>query len=100
MNTHNILTPDPGKIYKLFLVEVDDDNRERVLAGKAVGVKMAVDHNYADIESGYGPVGRFITETQVTVTMKLVPDENGTYFRIEDFSEEPYPAGTDIEIDA
>ena len=86
------LAPVAGKQYKVFLVEVDDEDRERVLSGLAGHCEIEVEPQYAEVHSEFmGPVARFVTSTDVTCTLKLVPREDGTYFRIEDFSEsDPY----------
>lgn len=86
MNTY---APKPGTTYKLFLVEMDDENRERVIAGRVNHIEFTREQDYADIHDGtsFGPIHRFVTNENVSVTMKLVPSENGTYFTIENFNE-------------
>lgn len=83
------LVPVSGKEYKLFLVEVDDDNRERVLAGRVTSCEINVEPEYADVHVGYAdyPVARYKSHEHVTITMNMVPS-NGTYFTIEDFRED------------
>lgn len=78
------LAPIAGKQYKVFLVEVDDEDRERVLSGLVQHCEIEVE----DIHSGFmGTVARFVTSTDVTCTLKLVPREDGTYFTIENYSD-------------
>lgn len=77
-----------GKIYKVFLVEEDDDDRERVLAGRCRAVEITTQPNWADIHSDYSqyPVASYVTHTDMTMTLEMVPHSDGTLFRIEDFS--------------
>lgn len=84
------LAPVAGKEYKLFLVEVDDEDRERVLAGRVSQCVIDVEPHYSDIHVDYSnfPVKRYRDSETVTVTLNLVPSSDGTYFRIEDFSKE------------
>lgn len=85
------LAPAAGKEYKLFLVEVDDEDRERVLAGRVSRCEITVEPEYSDVHVDFAdyPMHRYRTSETVTVTLNLVPSENGTYFRIENFAEEP-----------
>lgn len=84
------LVPQAGKEYKLFLVEVDDEDRERVLAGRVNRCEINVEPEYADIHTDYSliPVKQYRTSETVTVTLNLVPSANGTYFTIENFAKE------------
>lgn len=86
----NTLRPTLDKEYKLFLVEVDDDNRERVLAGRASSCEITTKPEYADIHSGHSDfaVSTFKVSEEVTLTLNMVPSPDGTYFRIENFAEE------------
>ena len=85
------LAPVAGKEYKLFLVEELDTNRERVLAGRVSRCEITVEPEYSDVHTDFSnyPMRRYRTSETVTVTLNLVPSEDGTYFRIEDFSEAP-----------
>jgi hypothetical protein len=92
------LAPVAGKQYKVFLVEVDDEDRERVLSGLVQHCEIAVDPQWENVHSEYysAPVRSFMTNIDVTVTLKLRPREDGTYFTIENFSEEPESEDIDI----
>jgi hypothetical protein len=83
------LAPVAGKQYKVFLVEVDDEDRERVLSGLVQHCEIAVDPQWENVHSEYysAPVRSFVTNTDVTVTLKLRPREDGTYFTIENYSD-------------
>ena len=82
------LVPQASKEYKLFLVEVDDEDRERVLAGRVSRCDIIVEPEYGDIhtDSFDYPMARYRTSETVTVRLNLVPSPDGTYFRIEDFN--------------
>lgn len=79
-----------GKRMRVFFVEMDDEDRERVVSALVEHVEINHDPEYADIHSGYSdfPVSRFLTSENVTIKAKVVPFEDGTYFRIENFLEE------------
>lgn len=83
------LAPVMGKEYKLFLVEVDDENRERVLSARVFRCEITVEPEYSDVHVDYSnyPMARHRTCEDVTATLKLAPRENGTYFEIVDFTE-------------
>lgn len=83
------LAPVAGKEYKLFLVEVDDEDRERVLSGLVRRCEITVEPEYSDVHVDYSnyPMARFRTGEDVTVTLELGPREDGTYFEIVDFSD-------------
>lgn len=79
-----------NKQYKLFLVEVDDDDRERVLSGLTETVSIDTKYFY-DIpnvlyssRTTYGGVAR----VEYTLEIQLKPRPDGTYFIIENFMEE------------
>lgn len=82
------IAPTPGKIYKLFLVELDDDNRERVIAGRVANIEMTHEPVYEDVYSISGLIHKFMSEDNITITMKMIPSGDGTYFTIENFMEE------------
>lgn len=91
------LVPHAGKEYKLFLVEVDDEDRERVLSGLVRGCEITVEPEYSDMYTDFSnyPVARYRTCEDVTATLKLVPREDGTYFEIVDFSKEDEDEGSE-----
>lgn len=84
------LVPQAGKEYKVFLVEVDDEDRERVIVGRSMGCEINSHYDYSDIHSDYSnlPMARFATSQEVTMTLKLKPIEGDTFFRIENFADE------------
>lgn len=79
-----------GKNYKLFLVEVDDEDRERVLSGLVGDCEITVEPEYADIRTDMllNSARIFKTSETVTIKMKMVQRADGTYFEIVDFSKE------------
>lgn len=83
------LVPVVGKEYKLFLVEVDDEDRERVLSARVSRCEITVEPEYADIHADMllNSAKIFRTSETVTITMKMVPRQDGTYFEIVDFTE-------------
>lgn len=86
----NTVYPQPHKQYKVFLVELDDDDRERVLSGRVSVAEITSEPNYQDVFSEYSmaPVAHYMVSEDVTMTLKMVPNENGTIFTIEDFSKD------------
>lgn len=84
------LAPVAGREYKLFLVEVDDEDRERVLSGRVSRCEITVEPEYADVrvDELICSAAIFKTSETVTVNLNLVPSENGTYFEIVNFKEE------------
>lgn len=81
---------DQNKQYKVFLVEVDDDDRERVIRGLVRGVEINVEPQYADIHTydSFLPVRQFIESTTYTMNLTLMPDENGKVLVFENFRDE------------
>ncbi len=91
MSDAHQLGPVRGKEYKVFLVEVDDDDRERVLSGRVSHVEIKTEPQWTTVrvESEYLPVGRFLESTDTTITMKMIPmDERGNVFILENFLDE------------
>lgn len=84
------LAPVGGREYKLFLVEVDDEDRERVLSARVVRCEITVEPEYSDVYTDFSnyPMSRYRTSEDVTATLKLAPKPDGTYFEIVDFSKE------------
>lgn len=84
------LAPVTGKEYKLFLVEVDDEDRERVLSARVRRCEITVEPECSDVHTDFSqyPMARYRTREDVTVTLELGPREDGTYFEIVDFSRE------------
>lgn len=82
--------PVQDKEYKLFLVETDDEDRERVIVGRVKCFTVDVEPEWIDIHSGYvdEPIHSFKGSQKATATMDLVPNGDGTLFRIEDFTQE------------
>lgn len=78
------------KKYKVFLVEEDDDLRERVL--ECVSSKVEIEAHYGESENfGFGP--DFLVKTAdaldgVTITIDVDRSPYGHYFRVTDFSKE------------
>lgn len=83
---------DTNKRYKVFLVEEDDDYRERVISGLAGSVQIKNEPDYSDVrvDEMLCSAHIFKTRDNVSITLEMVPRENGTYFTIEDFSNETY----------
>lgn len=77
-----------NKVYKVFLVEEDDEDRERVLSALTNHIEVAYEPDYADIHSGdmLTAAKIFRTADHYTLTIKLIPRMDGTYMTIEDFS--------------
>lgn len=78
------------KKYKLFFVEVDDEDRERVVEATVTGLEIQQDNDYGEVFSEYSiaPMARYLVSSDVTVTAHVVPAEDGTMFTIRDFTEE------------
>lgn len=81
-----------GKTYKVFLVEEDDDGRERVVRFLARDVTLETMPKYYGTFTSTTTSPIFGTNTPVEhemeVTLKVVPSEKGTWYTIENFSEE------------
>ena len=79
---------DTNKTYKVFLVEVDDDNRERVVSGlvRRVVIEEVPHYDNVLVDSASHPVSVFQTGADVTWTLEMMPFEDGVWARIEDFS--------------
>lgn len=76
----------PKKRYKVFLVEEDDDDRERVIRFLVDKIVFETDPNYGDVYSDTPPiVNRYSSSTKYTVEMELVA---GTSFTFEEYGEE------------
>lgn len=88
---------DQVKRYKLFLVEEDDDMRERVLSAKVRSFEIKHEPEYDDIhvDASILAVNRFVVRDNVTLTLNLEPQQDGVVFRVEDFTkeDEDEPAG-------
>lgn len=104
---NRLLMPLGGKRYKVFLVEEDDDDRERVMSGLTDNIHVEQDVNYADVpvDALLDSAKIFRGGVKVTLTLNLIPNADGTYFVIENFLEEddedeyePYPAGSTYEV--
>lgn len=82
----------PIKEYKVFFVEVDDEDRERVLECRVDNIRVRMDQDHHDILSDYStvPVARYMASSTYSIEeMTLLPmDERGTVMRIRDFSKE------------
>lgn len=85
-----LLMPLKTKRYKVFLVEEDDDDRERVLSGLVEHVDIVSEPFYNDVRVDYSDfaVKRFLSHEEVTMTLRMVPRADGTYLIIENFAEE------------
>jgi hypothetical protein len=80
-----------GKRLKLFIVEMDDTERERVLSCQVEYVTIDRDVEYSTVMSdmsGYG-VHRFVDREEVTLKARIVPKDDGTYLTAENFGEQP-----------
>lgn len=74
------------KVYKVFLVEEDDDDRERVLSALTNNIQVDYEPDYGDIDMLLDSVKIFKTQDNYTLTIKLIPRLDGTYITVEDFS--------------
>lgn len=76
-----------GKAYKVFLVEEDDDYRERVMCGLFKDIEIT--HNEPDTVTDYMyNKFRMSNPAGVTITLSLMPmDDKGTMLRMENFWE-------------
>lgn len=87
-HSSHIVLPE-NKEYKLFLVEVDDDDRERVLSGLAGSVVMDYEVEQDNIYSEYSmhPIKTIASIERVKLAIVLQRRPDGTYFTIENFNE-------------
>lgn len=88
-NHTSLISPENGKKYKLFLVEIDDDDRERVLSSMAGSVVMDYEVEQDSIYSEYSrqSIKTIASIERVTLTIVLERRPDGTYFTIENFNE-------------
>ena len=79
-----------GKTYKIFLVEEDDEDREQVIAGRVSMVETEIDIDYSDIEVDQllDAAVIFKSSEKVTLSMRLLKNDDGTYFNVENFDDE------------
>lgn len=81
---------DPQKRYKVFLVEIDDDDRERVVSGVVEMAEITYEQDHQTIYSDATnyPVASYMMNPRATMTLKCVPKPDGTLFSIENFAED------------
>jgi hypothetical protein len=75
-----------AKVYKVFLVEEGDDDRERVITGLTKNIEIKCDPQYDD---DIMAVHRYQTSADYTVVLDMIPREDGTVFTMENFNEPP-----------
>jgi hypothetical protein len=82
---------------RVYFVELDDDDRERVISGVIDGLTITANPTFEDIHTmdSFSPVMRYVSEYEVTMEARFKPGTDGTYFRIENFAEES--AGSEEE---
>jgi len=76
------------KRYKIFIVEEDDDERERVLSGIAQTVSIDTKYNDIDLMGDDITVLRMPHINGATITLDMVPNADGSIMRYENFNEE------------
>lgn len=81
---------------RLYFVELDDEDRERVISCVVEGVSFTAearrDHVYS---TSTKPLLRSMsTMMDYTLEAKIVPDEEGVSFRMENFSDNDHPDAT------
>lgn len=86
-HSNHIILPESGKQYKVFLVEVDDDDRERVLSGLAGSIEIDRQEEHQDIYSYDGFISRIPAVEKVVLNIVLQQRYDGTYFTIENFND-------------
>ena len=79
-----------GQRMKVYFVETDDDDRERVISGVVENLKLDVERSYEEVytDAFLTPVNKYEISHGATLTARLVPSENGTLFKVENFMEE------------
>lgn len=81
-----------GKNLKLFFVEVDDEDRERVVECRVGNLTVRMDSDYADVLTDYSmvPVASYRTRLNyVLEEMTLEPlDDTGIVMRLRNFPKE------------
>lgn len=83
-------TFDNSKRYKMYLVELDDEDRERVISGLVQDAEFEsnIDYDNVEVDRLLDSVRIFSTPTSMTVKFNLIPREDGTYFTVENFLEQ------------
>jgi len=75
------------KQYKVFLVEIDDDKRERVICGRTgiIEIELGQDYDYDMMDVLTRP---YYTRENASIKLDLIPmDDRGTLLRMENFWE-------------
>lgn len=85
---HDIFKWHKPRRFKVFFVEIDDDNRERVISAIVDRCSMAADNENYVTEDMYGVIHSFSGPTSIDMELKLVPSEDGTLFKWENFADE------------
>lgn len=75
---------------RIYIVDEDDERHERVLRGRAVNVELdhQVDWGNIQVDDMLYSARIFKEGETYTLSMKLVPSPDGTYFVVENFREE------------
>lgn len=80
--------PFPGRV-KVYVVDENDEDRERVLHFETDHFFIDVDSDFEDIHSGYSfkPLERIRTRTRYNITIGELNelDDRGTVMRVENF---------------
>lgn len=85
---HDLFATDEPRRFKIFFVEIDDDNRERVISAVAQRAEFKMNNEYNTIYSDAGATLNIPTMYTAELELKLVPSEDGTLFKWENFADE------------
>jgi hypothetical protein len=87
---------------KAYFVELDDDDRERVMSCivDIANIEMSYDNSYQAVTSWDGGILKTANAyvPVATIQMRVVGNEDGTLFTIEDFSQDDYRNDTEEDF--
>lgn len=86
MSSRRVFQPEPGKEYRFFLVEPDDDDRERVIEGRVCAVRVTEDSDWERIE-GRDMICSPTIYSTFYLKAQMIPKHDGSIMTMVNFSE-------------
>jgi hypothetical protein len=75
--------------FKVFIVELDDDNRERVISAVATRGSVEIESEQGTVQDFYGMnISTWDYPIGAKIELNIVRAEDGSLFKYEDFSVE------------
>jgi hypothetical protein len=87
--THSLFAVENPKKFKVYFVEIDDDNRERVISAVVHRASLELKEDYADVHSmdSEKPFHQFRTSTTAELNLELI-EQDGILFKHETWEDE------------